>query len=187
MRARSGNFSAISLSVVAMACLWSTPAGAQFGGAGGPLGGYGASSDLAGPGMGGGGGAMVIPYGGMTEGFMPGRMGGGSSLSFRPRPSAAMDPSRTSSRLSPMSGGMSSTFGGSRPMAGGMGRGLGARSSMPGGPGSRGGIGLGGGSFRLGPGGGGGGMGVMPPSIGYPFRQPPSLLTPSSPGAGMSM
>jgi hypothetical protein len=30
-------------------------------------------------------------------------------------------------------------------------------------------------------------MGVMPPSIGYPFRQPPSLVTPSAPGAGMSM
>jgi hypothetical protein len=31
------------------------------------------------------------------------------------------------------------------------------------------------------------GMGVMPPSIGYPFRQPPSLLTPSATGTGMSM
>jgi hypothetical protein len=28
---------------------------------------------------------------------------------------------------------------------------------------------------------------VMPPSFGYPFYQPPSLLGPSSGGAGMSM
>jgi hypothetical protein len=27
----------------------------------------------------------------------------------------------------------------------------------------------------------------MPPNFGYPFRQPPSLLSPSSSGAGMSM
>jgi hypothetical protein len=32
-----------------------------------------------------------------------------------------------------------------------------------------------------------GGTGVMPPSIGYPFRQPPSLVSPSSPVMGMSM
>jgi hypothetical protein len=31
-----------------------------------------------------------------------------------------------------------------------------------------------------------GGMDVMPPTISYPFRQPPLLLTPSA-GAGMSM
>jgi hypothetical protein len=30
-------------------------------------------------------------------------------------------------------------------------------------------------------------IGVMPPRIGYPFRQPPSLVAPSSPGIGMSM
>jgi hypothetical protein len=29
-------------------------------------------------------------------------------------------------------------------------------------------------------------MGVMPPNFGYPFRQPPSLVGPSS-GAGMTM
>jgi hypothetical protein len=34
---------------------------------------------------------------------------------------------------------------------------------------------------------GAGGMGVMPPSIGYPFRQPPSLVGPPAPGMGMSM
>ena len=148
---------------------------------GGSLGGYGAASSVGNPAMG-GGGAMVIPYGGMTEGFMPGRIGGSSSLSFRSRSTAAMSPSRTSFSLSPMSGGMSSTAGGSRSVTGGMGRGLGARSSMTGFSGAGGGMGLGGSSFRLGSGGG-----VMPTGIGYPFRQPPSLLTPSSIGAGMSM
>jgi hypothetical protein len=34
---------------------------------------------------------------------------------------------------------------------------------------------------------GAGGMGVMPPSIGYPFRQPPSLVGPPALGTGMSM
>jgi hypothetical protein len=34
---------------------------------------------------------------------------------------------------------------------------------------------------------GGAGPGVMPPRIGYPFRQPPSLVSPSSAGLGMSM
>jgi hypothetical protein len=33
----------------------------------------------------------------------------------------------------------------------------------------------------------GAGPGVTPPSIGYPFRQPPSLLSPAAGGAGMSM
>jgi hypothetical protein len=32
-----------------------------------------------------------------------------------------------------------------------------------------------------------GGSSVMPPSIGYPFRQPPSLVAPSTSGNGMSM
>lgn len=31
------------------------------------------------------------------------------------------------------------------------------------------------------------GMGVMPPSFTYPFRQPPSLFAPLVPGLGMSM
>ena len=154
---------------------------AQGFGPGGSLGGYGSAPSYGTPGIG-GGGAMVIPYGGMTEGFMPGRMGGGSPLAFRSRPSAAMSPSRTSFSLSPMLGETSSTSGGSRSTPGGMARGFGGRSSMFG---SRGGLGLGGSSFRLGS--GVGGMGVMPPSFGYPFRQPPSLLTPSSSASGMSM
>jgi endoglucanase len=143
---------------------------------GGSLGGYGATSGYGMTGVG-GGGAMVIPYGGMTEGFMPSRMGGGSPLAFRSRPTATMSSSRTSFSLSPASGGMS----------GGMGRGLGlgGRSAMSGSPGYGRGMGLGGRSSRLGS--GGGGMGVIPPSIGYPFRQPPSPSSPSSTGAGMSM
>jgi hypothetical protein len=45
-------------------------------------------------------------------------------------------------------------------------------------------MGLGTGTQRMS---GPGGMNVMPPSIGYPFRQPPSLVAPSTPGMGMSM
>jgi hypothetical protein len=147
---------------------------AQFAGGATPLGGYGAPTGVAGSGM--GGGPMVIPYGGMTEGFMPGRMGGGSSLSFRARPASTMSPTRASSIYS-FPGGMSSA-------AGGMGRATSSRSFMSNSMNFRG-IGSGGSSFRLGS--GGGGMGVMPPSIGYPFRQPPSLLSPSFGAAGMSM
>ncbi|MFI5460902.1 MAG: hypothetical protein ACHRXM_36290 [Isosphaerales bacterium] len=47
-----------------------------------------------------------------------------------------------------------------------------------------GGMGLGGGLRRVPA---ATGMGVMPPSIGYPFRQPPSPVSPSTFGAGMSM
>ena len=174
MRMRSDRF-AVILVVGAFVGLKTSSATAQFASGGTPLGGYGAATGGAGSGM--GGGPMVIPYGGMTEGFMPGRMGGGSSLSFRARPTATMSPSRASSIFSPSSGGMSS-------VAGGMGRGAGSRSSLSNSMNSRG-IGSGGSSFRLGS--GGGGLGVMPPSIGYPFRQPPSLLSPSSGASGMSM
>jgi hypothetical protein len=52
----------------------------------------------------------------------------------------------------------------SSPLGGGMGSGVGMRPSAP------------------------GGMGVMPPRIAYPFRQPPGLLGPASgSGSGMSM
>src|SRR4051812_39011094 len=72
----------------------------------GSLGGYGAASPYSSAGMGGGSGPMVIPYGGMFEGFMPSRAGGGSSLAFRSRPGAAMGSVGASFRLSPLSGGM---------------------------------------------------------------------------------
>ena len=136
----------------------------------GSLGGYGAASSFAGSGMGGGGsGPMIIPYGGMFEGFMPSRMGGGSSLSYRSRPSAAMGSARTSFSLSPLSGSM--------------GQSRGARMAPAFGPPS--GLRLGGGMGQRPP--GASGMGVMPPSLGYPFRQPPSLVPLTTPGAGMSM
>ena len=173
MQARLGNVSGGSLLVLVMAGLWPSSADAQFSG-GGSLGGYGASSGSAVPGMG-SGGAMVIPYGGRTEGFMPGRMGGGSPLSSRPRPSAGMNAPSRSFSLSPMTGGMTLTPKGPRPMSGGMGRGIGPGSLLSGPMGSR----------RSGP--SGAGPGVMPPSIGYPFRQPPSLLSPAAGGPGMSM
>ena len=134
----------------------------------GSLGGYGAASSFAGPSMS-NGGPMIVPYGGMFEGFMPGRMGGGSSLSFRSRPTAVMGASRTSFSLAPM--GRS------------MGTGSSSRDRMTSPFESRGGMGLGGMSRSPIP----GGRSVMPPSIGYPFRQPPSLVSPSGTVAGMSM
>lgn len=136
----------------------------------GSLGGYGAASSYSGLGMG-GSTPMIIPYGGMFEGFMPSRMGGGGSLSLRSRPTAAMGSGRTSFSLAPMSGGM--------------GRGLGARTRMASPFGPPGGMGLGGGMGRRAP--GASGMGVMPPSLGYPFRQPPSLVPAPSSGSGMAM
>lgn len=143
---------------------------AQGPGSAGSLGGYGAAPVYSNPGMGGGGsGPMIIPYGGMFEGFMPSRMGGGSSLSYRSRPSAAMGSARTSFSLSPLSGSM--------------GQNRGARMGPAFGPPS--GLRLGGGMGQRPP--GASGMGVMPPSLGYPFRQPPSLVPVTTPGAGMSM
>ena len=147
---------------------------------GGGLGGYGAMA--GGSGMTGGGGAgtglgagTVAPFGGRFGAAMPSGMGGGGGLAFRPRPSATMSSSRTAFTIGPMGGGMSDGMGGGsgrRPFAlpdlgsaGFLGSGVGMRWQMP----------------------ATGGMGVMPPSFGYPFRQPPSLLTPSSPGTGMSM
>ncbi|WP_165244524.1 hypothetical protein [Paludisphaera soli] len=157
-----------ALALFAAAALSSTAAEAQGLGSTGSLGGYGAAPVYSNPGMG-GGGSMIIPYGGMFEGFMPSREGGGNSLAFRSRPSAAMGSARTSFSLSPLSGGM--------------GRDLGARASSS--LGSPGGMRVGSGMGRRPA--GLGGMGVMPPSFGYPFRQPPSPVPAATPGAGMSM
>jgi hypothetical protein len=99
--------------------------------------------------------SLVIPYGGMYEGFMPSRMGGGDSLSLRARPSMPLGSSQTPFRLSPVSTDMGAKPG-FRP----------AMSSKP--PGS-------------------GSMGVMPRSLGYPFRQPPSLIPGTGSTPGMSM
>ena len=160
-------------------CYFSTSlATAQGYGAVGSLGGYGAASSYISSSMS-SGGSMVIPYGGMFEGFMPSRMGGGAALAFRPRSTANMGSSRTSFSLSPMSGGGMSS------MSGGMGRGLGSRirSTATFAP-LGGGAGPGGGMGRMS---GMGRPGVMPPRIGYPFREPPSLVSPSTTTTGMTM
>ncbi len=138
------------------------------------LGGYGAPSSDPIAGMG-SGSPMIIPYAGTFEGFMPSRMGGGSTLSFRSRSTTSMASGRTSFSLSPLSGGMSAMSGGSgrsRPRI---------RALSP--VNSRDTMGLGG-MQRMPR---GGGTSVMPPSIGYPFRQPPSLMSPATSGTGMSM
>jgi hypothetical protein len=143
-------------------------------GEGRSLGGYGGSMTDTGSGMGMSG--PVIPYAGRFGGFMPYRMGGSGSLSFQSRGTSPIGSGRTSFSLSPMSGGMSS-------MSGGMGQGLGAGPRALSSFGTQGSMGLGGRDPMSGT----RGMGVMPPSFGYPFRQPPSLLSPASSGAGMSM
>ena len=157
-------------------CAGSPSARGQVAGGAGSLGGFGGSDRaMSGPGA---GGPMVIPYGGTFEGFMPSRMGGGAPLSFRSRQVAPMARGRSPFTLSPMSGGMSGMIGnavGKRAMAP-----IGSGGTM----GSGGSTGLLGGMRRMQ---GGGGRSVMPPSIGYPFRQPPSLVSPSSAGIGMSM
>ncbi len=159
----------------AILALWPCPVDAQLAGGGGSLGGYGASTGSVGNGMA-GSGTMIVPYSGRSEGFMPGRMGGGASLSFQTRPVSPMSVARASSVFSSFSGGMSSG-------TGRMGRGLGSRPSMSN-PLIPRVIGAGGSSFRLGS--GGGGLSVMPPSISYPFRQP-TFPSSSSGGAGSSM
>jgi len=128
-----------------------------------------ASSGASGP---------IIPYAGNFGGFMPYRMGGGSSLSFSSRGTSAMGPARTSFNFSPMASGMTS-------MSGGMGQGLGARARTFSSFGLQGSMGLGDGTRQQMP--GAGSMSVMPPNFGYPFYQPPSLLAPSSSSGGMSM
>ncbi len=128
------------------------------------LGGYGGAMTDTGSGAGMGGPA--IPYAGKFGGFMPYRMGGSGGLSFQTRAAPPMGSGRTPFTLSPASSGMSS-------MSGGLG------TSAPFGTRSPGG--------GMQPMSGPRGMGVMPPNFGYPFRQPPSLLSPASAGAGMSM
>ena len=151
------------------------PAWAQNAGSGSSLGGYGATPSGSMASM--GGDSPIIPYAGNFGGFMPYRMAGGSSLSFSSRGTSAMGSARTSFSLSPMGRGMTSLPGG---MGQGSGGGVRGFSSF----GSPGGMAPGG-MRQQGP--GAGSMSVMPPSFGYPFYQPPSLLGPSSTGAGMSM
>jgi hypothetical protein len=164
-------------------CLFSvtSPVQAQGDGAGQSLGGYGAIADEA---MSRTSSGSLIPYAGGFAGFMPYRMAGGGALAFRTRPSSAMGPARMAFGMSALSAGLS-------PMSGAMGlnRGPGISSSStmrsPSGVGTIvGGLGQNplmrqGMPSTI-------GMDVMPPSFGYPFRQPTSVLTPSS-GMSMSM
>jgi hypothetical protein len=119
------------------------------------------------------GGNVIVPAagGGSRAAMSPGTRGGG--LSFRSRPAAAMGSARPSFIPDSMAGmnRMAGSMAGRRPF-----------TLQPGT--LTGGMGLGGEMRRMPA---AGGMGVMPPRIGYPFRQPPSLLTPSAAGAGMSM
>lgn len=147
---------------------------AQEPGLGGLLGGYGAMAGGGGTSMGGSpapGGNAMVSFAGKFASAMPSGMGGSGGLSFRPRVQS-MDAARPSLVLGSM---------------GGMGRssaGTGRRRPfrLSGGTLSDG-MGLGGTRRMAAP----GGMGVMPPRIGYPFRQPPNLLSPAMPGPGMSM
>jgi hypothetical protein len=155
---------------------------AQDPGLGGVLGGYGAMTGTSAASMGGGtsivdpsgmGGNVVVPVArGSVPAMSPSMRGAG--LSFRSRSSAALYSARPSFTLDSMRRGMPG-------MAGGMStrRPFELQSGT-----FTGGMGLGGG-MRRGP--ASKGMGVMPPRIGSPFRQPPSLVTPAGPGAGMSM
>jgi hypothetical protein len=129
-------------------------------GSGGSLGGYGA---MRGDSM---GGSPVIPYAGRFGGFMPYGMGGGS-LSFLSRQTAPLGFPRSSFGLSPMTGGTS-------PVLGARGQGFGAGSGALAPFGSASGMGLGDPMRPRMP--APGGANVMPPHIGYPFYQPPSLV-----------
>jgi hypothetical protein len=137
------------------------------------LGGYGASPNNS---MGGMDSGPIIPYAGNFGGFMPFRIGGGSTLSFQSRGASAMESTRNPFSLSPMTGGTTS-------MSGGMGQDFDARTRAFSPFRSQSGMGLGSGSRQVMP---GAGTSVMPPNFGYPFYQPPSLLAPSS-SRGMSM
>jgi hypothetical protein len=159
--------------LTALAWNWTAPgAYAQNTSSSRSLGGYGATATVPMASM--GSSSPVIPYAGSFGGFMPYRMASGTSspVSFSARGSSVLESTRTSFRLSPMSSGM------------GMGSGSGPGLLAP--LGSRGAMGLGGGVMSQ-PMSGGSTSSVMPPNFGYPFYQPPSLISPVSPGAGMSM
>jgi hypothetical protein len=157
--------------------LGGTRAMAQDPGLGGMLGGYGAmAGDSGSPGGGGDllggpsgmGANVIVPFAGMSGTLQSSGPGGGAGMTFASRSSSPMYARRPSFALDSM-GGMNRTDG-RRPFAlqpstltGGMGLGSGMRR-MP----------------------AAGGMGVMPPRISYPFRQPPGRLTTSA-ADGMSM
>lgn len=130
---------------------------------------FGSAMSVGGASASGMGAGAVAPFGGRFGAAVPSNMSGGG-LSYRPRPSAGMSGNRPSFTIGPMGGGVSGSMGsGRRPFtllgsSSGLGRGGALRQSMP----------------------AASGAGVMPPSFGSPFRQPPSLLN-STPGAGSPM
>ena len=128
---------------------------------GGGLGGYGGMA--AGSGSMTNSGGTLAPFGGRFGAAMPSLMGGGGNVTFRPRPSAVMSPSRTSFTIGPMAGNPSLGVGRRGFVLRDLGPVVGARRPM-----SR--------ADRL---------GVMPPNFGYPFVQPPSLVPAVSMGSGM--
>jgi hypothetical protein len=116
----------------------------------------------------------TIPYAGSFGGFMPYRMAAGSSspLSFSARGSSVLESTRTPFRLLPMSSGMGVGLGPDR----GSFAPLGSQGTM-----------RFGGVLLSQPMSGGSSANVMPPNFGYPFYQPPSLISPVSRNSGMSM
>lgn len=164
-----------ALSIVVGQTLGISPARAQGFNARDSLGGYGGSMSNLNSSMSMGG--PVIPYAGTFGGFMPARMGETGGLRFEPRAGFLPGTRRTSFNMSTMSGGMST-------MSGGIGQGFGSSARSLSNISSQATMGL---SGRGMPMSGVGDRGVAPPSFGYPFRQPPNLISPSSPGMGMSM
>ena len=133
------------------------------------LGGYGAMAGGAGSGS---GMAAVAPFGGRFAASVPATLGGGGSVTFRPRPTAGMGGGRTAFTIGPAAG-----------MAGGSGLGADRRPFQL----REVGGGMAGTTMRRSGMAPATGMGIMPPSFASPFRQPPSLVPASSAGSGMSM
>lgn len=171
-----------ALTFVLAHALSGSPSHAQDSGPIGSLGGYGAMAGAPGAAMGavvdpsGMGAGAVAPFGGRIGVMMPSGMARGGGMSFSERSSAMMGSNRPSFTISPMSGMGAMSPGGDRGFTR---RPFVLRPLSP-----LGGIGTGDGMERMA---GSRGMGVMPPNFGYPFRQPPSLLSGSTSGAGMSM
>lgn len=116
-----------------------------------------------------------LPFGGSSGGFVPFSGGPGGGLGVQPRMSQPA--TRTPLGGTSMAGGMRPVLGSPRGM-------LTPLSPLS----PRGLMGAGGGMIQRSPS-GVGGMGGMarPPVGGYPFRQPPSIVTPNASSPAMSM
>ncbi len=129
------------------------------------LGGYGAAAGMPAGSM--GSGALIIPYGGQFAGFMPSRMAAGGGLAFTNRSTAAIGPNRRPFALSAMAGSAGMNGGSSSLLAPSRRLDLGSSGSMTGMSNE----------IR---------SSVAPPSLGYPFYQPPRFFAAPTAGAGMS-